>query len=118
MTKLLFAALLPLLPAAARSAEDCGTTSEACAPAEKKVTPFMAELKKASAPPSSPAPAVKAAPAAVPAAPETDPVPAAARERGAARETFLKPGWLLAAGALLAALYYFLKDGRKKRRRS
>jgi hypothetical protein len=52
-------------------------------------------------------------------------VPAAAKPAGevpaeppARKEALSKPVWLLAVGALLAGLYYFLKEGKAKRKRA
>lgn len=114
-----------------RAADDCGKSVEACGPQTQKVTPFMAELKKAEKTPELKQGAARVAarkqgePKARLAAVST--VPAAAKVTGdmaaappeplTEKETLSKPAWLLAVGALLAGLYFFLKEGKAKRKR-
>lgn len=128
---LLLPALILILAAGLRAEDGCGKESDACRPRIKKVTPFMAELGKAQPPPSlrqgavreaslrqagpvpqihrsTRAPAAGTLPAGAPDAP-------AAEARAPAEERIVSnPAWLLAAAALLAGLYYFLRENRKK----
>ncbi|MFA6434867.1 MAG: hypothetical protein WCW52_09245 [Elusimicrobiales bacterium] len=117
-----FLSILLLIPPSGLRAEDgCDKASEACKPRAAAVTPFMAALTNA----AQPVPALKQGavkepslkqggpkaqlvPSAVPAAP-----PQSAPDRA---KTVSHPAWLPVAAALLAGLYYFLRE-RKKRRK-
>ena len=121
MIKYLFPLLLALAPAA-RAAEDCAKSLDACA-GTKVSSPFAAASLREplpSVPPGSggkkaalrqavPAPAVPAAaePAQAPVEPEPKPV----------AEQLGSPLWLLFVGGVLAGLYFYLGAGRKKGRR-
>lgn len=121
MKKVLLLAALIFIPASGLRAEDgCDKASDACAPRIKKATPFMAELEKAQT-----APAFKQGPDKTPslkqggskARPEVSAAPAPAAAPSAPLEggkTVSHPAWLLAAAGLLAGLYYFLKENKKK----
>ncbi|OGS56139.1 MAG: hypothetical protein A3J79_00110 [Elusimicrobia bacterium RIFOXYB2_FULL_62_6] len=112
--------------APAFGAEDCSRSGDACKQPAKAATPFMAEVKKAAAEapelrqgkPAEPElkqgrskdPELKPAPVQAPAAaPE-----AAAPAVPADKETLSKPAWLLLVFALLAGLYYYLREGKKR----
>ena len=125
---LCFLAVCLFFPAAGLcAASDCGRSPDACQPQPVKLTPFMAELKKAARPTElKQGPAVSteagteaAAPAplsATPAASIPSPVSVQAEGRLPQKEIFSRPGWLVAAALFLYGLYYFLKTGKKKRR--
>lgn len=99
----LFSFLFLFGPAAAN--EGCGKSADACTAAPKSVLPFAAEVAKAGLAPRA---AVKTSTGS---AENTAADPAAAVKK----ETFSKPLWLLVMGGLLAGLYWFLKEGKKKR---
>ena len=127
---ILFPFIIFTLALGLRADEGCGKDSDACKPQIKKMTPFMAELKKAQTVPAlkqglikepalkqggpkarlaaaaattaAIAPATTTIAAAVPAAPLDD------------KKTVSHPAWLLAAAGLLAGLYYFLRESKKK----
>ncbi len=100
----------------------CDKSSDACEPRIKKTTPFMAELRKAQAAPAlrqgraneqslkqggpeiQPAAIIAATAAAAPAAPLNG------------GQSVSSPIWLLAGFGLLAGLYYFLSEGKKRRK--
>jgi len=121
MIKYLFPLLLALAPAA-RAAEDCAKSLDACA-GTKVSSPFAAASLREPLPPASPGsggkkvalrqavpapkPAPEAAPATAPAGPETKPV----------GEQLGSPLWLLFVGGVLAGLYLYLGAGRKRGRR-
>jgi len=116
-TIILFA-LIFIQASGLRADDGCDKSSDACKPQIKKVTPFMAELQEAQAAPSTKQGAVKepslkqtgsearlavsTAPAAAPAAPIQN------------QQTVSHPAWLLAGAGLLAGLYYFLRETKKK----
>ena len=134
--------LLPVfilcLSAGLRAEDDCAKSADACRPQIKKLTPFMAEITKAQKPPESKQVAAKetvlkqgaakettlkqgepkARPAAVGAETTEAKAVGGAPEPPARKEALSKPAWLLAVGALLAGLYYFLKDGKARRKRA
>ena len=126
MKKIIFLPALMFALASGLLADDgCGSAADACAPRIKKVTPFMAELKKSQTPPSLKQGEVKAVSlrqagpdarlvAAPPPAAAPAPAPKAATEN---RPTVSHPAWLLAAAALLSGLYYFLRESKKKGKR-
>jgi hypothetical protein len=100
---------------------DCGKASDACKPQPVTLTPFMADLKKAAG-----GPALKQEPAKdtktndrEPAAPPEVSAPAAdaaaASEPPVVKKTFSRPGWMVAAALFMSGLYYFLKEGKKRR---
>ena len=118
MIKYLLPLLLALAPAA-RAAEDCSKSLDACA-GGKVSSPFAAASLREPLPPASPGsggkkaalrqaapPAAEAEPAQAPAAPEPKP----------AGEQLGSPLWLLFVGGVLAGLYFYLGAGRKKGRR-
>jgi hypothetical protein len=97
-------------------------SSEACSGTAKAASPFL-EAAKAAPAAKKPAPKPAAAPAAVKTAAEPLPPPAAAEaapvaQVPAAGGPFSKPLWSLFAAALVAGLYFYLKDspsrGKKK----
>lgn len=107
--------------------EDCPAGDACRQPA--KISPFLAEVKKAEK-----APELKQGkprhpelrqgrprrPELKPAPVETSSAPAAAAPAQAPagrKETLSKPGWLLLMFALLAGLYYYLKEGKKRGKR-
>jgi len=112
--------------------DECAKSADACKPQIKKITPFMAALKKAEKPPELKQGAVReiALKQGEPKAVLAAAIPASAAEAvragnaaadvaaepPAKKEALSKPAWLLAVAALLAGLYYFLKDGKKKKR--
>jgi len=124
MNQLILFAALSLFPASRLpAADDCAKSADACRPRPAQLTPFMAELKKAE---KTPEPAQEPAPkrsikvpeaAAAPKTPEAAPAETARPEATAKKEVFSKPGWLAAAAAFLAGLYYFLKESGKRKRR-
>lgn len=107
--------LSPLLQAAG-TGDDCAKTPDACAPRQGSSTPFIAALKNASAP--KPAPAAKeTAPAPAPAPAASVPAPSAAQDAAPEKKTFSRPGWSAAGILLLLGLYFFLKEGKKRKGR-
>ena len=117
----LISAVLCVMASGLRADEGCGQAADACKPQIKKLTPFMAELKKAQVAvlkqSSVREPALEQggpkAKLAVPAIPADIPKPTPAGNE----KTVSNPVWLLAGAGLLAALYYFLKESKKKRKR-
>lgn len=124
-----------LMSAPARAAEDCSKSADACRQTIKKVSPFMAEVKKVEkvlelkqgmpkdpelkqGRPHSPElkqgkskdPELKPAPVATPSAPASG----AAPENQAEQKTLSKPAWLLVMFTLLAGLYFYLREGKKR----
>ncbi len=133
---ILLPAFIFCLAAGLCAADDCSKSADACRPQIKKITPFMAGITKAQKPlemkqgaarvatlkqgePKARLVAASTVPAAATAGPrfESRFGPAAA-EPPAKKEALSKPAWLLAVGALLAGLYYFLKEGKTKRKHS
>jgi hypothetical protein len=123
--------------------DDCAKSADACKPQIRKITPFMAEIKKAGKPlelkqgvaqettlkqGAAKETALKQGVAKGQALKQGDPKPQFVSKLGPAgdapvvppaqKEALSKPAWLLAVGALLAGLYYFLKEGKSKRKRS
>ncbi|OGS08727.1 MAG: hypothetical protein A2270_04015 [Elusimicrobia bacterium RIFOXYA12_FULL_51_18] len=112
--------------------DECAKSAEACKPQIKKITPFMAALKKAEKPPELKQGAVReialeqgepkaALAAAIPASAaeavmEGNSADIIAAEPPVKKEALSQPAWLLAVAAFLGGLYYFLKDGKKKKR--
>lgn len=109
-------------------AEDCPSGDACKQPA--KISPFLAEVKKAEKAPELKQgkprhpeltqgrprrPELKPAPVEVSSAPAAAAAPA---ESPAKKETLSKPAWLLLVFALLAGLYYYLKEGKKRSKRS
>ncbi|PKM98465.1 MAG: hypothetical protein CVU79_03160 [Elusimicrobia bacterium HGW-Elusimicrobia-3] len=122
MIKYLLPLMLALCPAA-RAAEDCSKSLDACA-GSKVTSPFAAASLREPLPPASPGSGGKkaalrqAAPAAVPAAPEAEPAQApVAPEARPVSEQLGSPLWLLFVGGVLAGLYLYLGAGRKRGRR-
>jgi hypothetical protein len=119
MKKIIFLSFFVLIPAAGlRADDDCGKASDACKAQAKKITPFMAELIK-----TRTAPALKQGSPTEPslkqgdfkARPDAAPILAGADAPAAPlKNTVSNPAWLLAAAALLAGLYYFLKESKKR----
>ena len=119
-------ALVFCLAAGLWAADDCSKSADACRPQIKKITPFMAEIQKAQKAPElkqgvvrqaalkqgEPKARLVAVSTAVAAKPVGD-APAAPQTQ---KETLSKPAWLLVIGALLAGLYFFLKEGKGKRK--
>lgn len=127
---ILLPVLISCLAAGLLAADDCGKSSDACTPQIKKITPFMAELKKAQKTPELKQGAVRVAAlkqgepkarlvavSTVPAAAKVAADNAAPAEPLTEKERLSKPAWLFAVGALLAGLYFFLKEGKAKRKR-
>jgi hypothetical protein len=83
---------------------DCAKPSDACRSQPAAITPFMAKLKKSTREPAAP-PKVSAPP----------PIHAAGSEPPVVKKTFSRPGWLAAAALFLYGLYYFLKEGKKRK---
>ncbi len=125
MKKITFlSALMIFLAAGLRADDGCDKSADACGPRIKKVTPFMAELKKTQTAPALRQGAVKelsikqAGPnAQIVAAPPADAAAPAPKAPAEDNRTVSHPAWLLAAGALLAGLYYFLRENKKKGKR-
>jgi len=126
---ILLPALMFCLSVGLQAADDCSKSADACKPQIKKLTPFMAEIKKAQTAPelkqgASRVTALKQGePKARLVAVSTAPAPAkpagdAPAEPPAQKETLSKPAWLLVIGVLLVGLYYFLKEGKGKRKRA
>ncbi len=118
---LLLLAVCAFLPAPGTGAStDCAKSSDACRPLPAALTPFMAELKQAAqATELKQGPAANSRinsrkPAVQPKAAAPAPATTADSEPPVKKETFSRPGWLLAAALFLCGLYYFLKEGRKK----
>ncbi len=141
---ILLPAFILCLAAGLWAADDCSKSADACRPQMKKITPFMAEITKAQKPPElkqgtvrettlkqgtarvtslkqgEPKARLVAVSTAI-AATKTaanEPAGDAPAEPPARKEALSKPAWLLAVGALLAGLYYFLKEGKTKRKRA
>jgi len=118
MKKTLSAMILTsfFLFAAAKASDDCSKSSDACRKPVKTVSPFMAEVQKAEKVleikqgKSRPAELKTPAPVEASSAPASGAGAAAAEKK----DVFSKPAWLLAVSALLAGLYYFLKEGKKR----
>ena len=111
---IIFPALILALAAGIRADDGCDKASDACKPRITEATPFMAALKHAES--------LKQGPAKTPVlrqgGPKTPPavtVPAAPAEPPANKKILSNPAWLLAAAGLLAGLYYFLKESKKKK---
>ena len=117
---MLLPALMLALTAGLRADDGCDKSADACKPRIKKVTPFMAELKKAQSAPALTQGAIKelSVKQAGPKAQLVEPPPPAAApaQKAPAEEdrTVSHPAWLLAAAALLAGLYFFLRESKKK----
>jgi len=107
-------ALILALALGIRAGDGCDKASDACKPQIKKVTPFMAALKNAESLKQGPAktPVLKQG---RPKTPPVAPAPAAPAEPPANKKILSNPAWLLAAAGLLAGLYYFLKESKKKK---
>jgi len=114
------------------AADDCSKSADACKPQIKKLTPFMAALEKAQKAPDLKQGTTReialrpGEPEARPAASAASPLAEIAKdgpsgpspaEAPAEKRTLSQPAWLLLVAALLAGLYYFLKEGKKKRKR-
>ncbi|MBI4802766.1 MAG: hypothetical protein HY796_09625 [Elusimicrobia bacterium] len=116
-----FALVPAALHPAAGETDDCSKSADACKPSVKIVSPFMAGVKKAEKGPELKQGRPRQAEL-KPAAVKTSSAPAvgaAPSPEGAGKKDALsKPGWLLAVFALLAGLYYFLKEGKKRGKRS
>jgi len=115
------------MAAGALGADDCVKSTDACRAQSKAVTPFIAALKAAGATTPSPK-AAKASPEAKqpataplptegPKAPAGQPASQDMQTTAPMQKPLSSPGWLIAVAALLAGLYYFLKDARKKRKK-
>lgn len=141
---ILLPAFIFCLAAGLRAADDCDKSADACRPKTQELTPFMAGIKKAERTTelkqgaaretalrqgSAKAAALKQGePGARLAALSTaaaasgragdDPAGAAPAGPLTDKELLSKPAWLLAVGALLAGLYYFLKEGKTRRKRA
>ena len=127
---ILLPALMFCLAAGLWAADDCAKSDDACKLQIQKLTPFMAELKKAKKPPELKQGAVKETSLKQGTAKETalkqsEPKPEfvskfgpATAEPPAQKETLSKPAWLFVIGALRAGLYYFLKEGKSRRKRA
>ena len=128
---ILLPVLMFCLAAGLRAADDCAKSDDACKPQIKKLTPFMAELKKAEKQPELKQgvvkeTALKQGAAKEPALKQGEPKPQFVSKLGSAgdapveppaqKEALSKPAWLLAVGALLAGLYYFLKEKKGRKR--
>ena len=107
-----------LLPASALGG--CPDGREACSASAKKTSGFLKAVEAAQKAPSPAAMEQKA----VPAKPPETPVSASSLDTAAAEKSPesaqggpSKPAWLLLAGGGLAALYYYLKEGKYKRRK-
>ena len=107
---------------------DCVGSEDACRPRPEKLTPFMAELKKAAAAPEKAEETVKntvkkaderaAVPKTSAAAPATSAADTPLETTDAPpekKEVISRPGWLVAAVLFLYGLYYFLKEGKKRK---
>ena len=112
---------------------DCSTSADACKPQIQKLTPFMAALKKAENSPALKQGAIRetalkqgesgtrlvaasTAPAAVKVIDEK-PAETALAEPPVRKEALVKPAWLIVVAVLLAGLYYFLREGKRKKKR-
>ena len=113
--KIIFLSLLLAGPAAFADT-DCSKNLDACSAGTKKLSPFVAASLRESTPPHIEAPARKASPAAV--ASSSAAVPAVAADLP--RETGGKlssPAWLFLVIAGFTGLYFYLREGTKKRKR-
>lgn len=111
---IILALLLACQPAFAET--DCSKTQDACAAGTKKMSPFVAASLRESTPPHSEAavkkassPAVAASSAAIAPAPVGIPSEAGGR--------LSSPAWLLLVIAGFTGLYFYLREGSKKRKR-
>ena len=118
MKKNLLLPLFILILSSGLQADDgCDTASDACKPQVKTMTPFMAELRKAQTATTLKQGFIKetslkqSGPKARLAVPATTTLAAAPPED---KTRLSHPAWLLAGAGLLAGLYYFLRDSRRK----
>ena len=106
-----------LLPTAARSEGGC-SGREACAASAKKTSGFLKTVEAAQKAPSPAAAEQKAVPAKPPETPVSVADAAAApKSPESAQGGPSKSAWLLLVGGGLAALYYYLKEGKRKGRK-
>ena len=100
---------------------DCAKSSDACRPQPVKVTPFMAELKQVTRATelkqrtANESDAHNGERAAAPTSSAPAPISPAAGGPQVKKETVSRPGWLVAAALFLCGLYYFLKEGKKRK---
>jgi len=125
-----------LLPASARAEDGCPNGQESCPASARKNSGFLKAVEaaqKAHSPAAAEQKAVPAKPPETPVSvadgatgprpPEADSVTAyqdtAAAQKSAesAQGGPSKPAWLLLVGGGLAALYYYLKEGKRKGRK-
>ena len=112
----LFFAAAVFTPCSQTFAEgDCPRGQEVCSSPAKENLGFLTALQTAQEPAAPPAKALSPVPQA-PAAPASRAELSKASAENPAGG-FSKPGWLLAVGAGLAALYYYLRDGARKRKK-
>ncbi len=94
---------------------DCSKTQDACAAGNKKISPFVAASLRESTPPHIEAAAKKVSSTAVAASSAAiAPVPAGIPVEPGGRLS--SPAWLLLVIAGFAGLYFYLREGKKKRK--
>lgn len=101
---------------------DCSKTQDACAAGNKKISPFVAASLRESTPPHIEAAAKKVSSTAVAASSTAvaassaaiAPVPAGIPVEPGGRLS--SPAWLLLVIAGFAGLYFYLREGKKKRK--
>lgn len=108
---IILALLLACPPAFAET--DCSKTQDACAAGNKKMSPFVAASLRESTPPHIEAAAKKTSSPAV--AASSAPVPAGFPVEPGGRLS--SPAWLLLVIAGFVGLYFYLREGTKKRKR-
>lgn len=115
MRKTILSLALLFTGAAAFAEADCSKTADACAAGKKNTSPFVQASLRESVPPhienaarktGSPALSASTAPSSLPAG-----VPAESGGR------LSSPAWLLLVIAGFAGLYFYLREGAKKRKR-
>lgn len=110
--------ILALLPACrpAFAETDCSKTQDACAAGNKKMSPFIAASLRESTPPHIEAAAKKTtSPAVAASSAAIAPVPAGIPSEPGGRLS--SPAWLLLVIAGFTGLYFYLREGTKKRKR-
>ncbi len=111
---IILALLLACPPAFAET--DCSKTQDACAAGNKKMSPFVAASLRESSPPHIEAAAKKNSPPAV-AASSAAIIPVTAGIPVEPGGRLSSPAWLFLVIAGFTGLYFYLREGSKKRKR-
>ena len=104
--------------AAARAARGCPKGQDACSESSRQKSEFLSAVETAQKKPSRPAKEQKTVSPKPVEASVLDSSAAATAQGGAApaQGGFSRPAWLLIVGGGLAALYFYLKEGKRRGR--